>query len=190
MTNCSNNYGPYQFPEKLIPLMILNALEHRPLPIYGQGDNVRDWLYVEDHAKALRLVLEQGSPGRTYNIGGRCERTNLEVVQAICRILDDLQPMTKDDDKKKFPSPVSGHHLQARSHSSLITFVPDRPGHDRRYAIDDSRIQAELGWEPDESFDSGLEKTVRWYVDNPEWVSRVRSGEYREWIKINYARRE
>ncbi len=190
ITNCSNNYGPYQFPEKLIPLMILNAIEGKPLPIYGRGDNVRDWLFVEDHARALRLVLSQGSPGRTYNIGGRCERTNLEVVQAMCRILDDLHPMTKNDDKKNVLSPVSGHHSQARNYSSLITFVPDRPGHDRRYAIDDSRIQAELGWEPHESFDSGLEKTIRWYVDNPEWVRRVRSGEYREWIKIHYDRRE
>ena len=160
ITNCSNNYGPYQFPEKLIPLMILNALEGKSLPVYGQGDNVRDWLYVEDHARALRLVLKQGQPGRTYNIGGRCEKTNLEVVRAICRIVDELSPRTVN---RQIPAP----------RSSLIQFVPDRPGHDRRYAIDDTRIQTELGWKPRESFVSGLEKTVRWYVDNPQWVDRV-----------------
>ena len=176
LTNCSNNYGPYQFPEKLIPLMILNALEGRALPVYGQGDNVRDWLYVEDHARALRLVLEQGQPGRTYNIGGRCEKTNLEVVRAICRIVDQLSPST-------------AHRQLSVPRSSLIQFVPDRPGHDRRYAIDDTRIQTELGWKPEESFASGLEKTVRWYMDNPHWVQRVQTGEYREWMRVNYSLR-
>lgn len=171
ITNCSNNYGPYQFPEKLIPLMILNALDGKPLPIYGRGDNVRDWLYVEDHAHALRHVLLHGQPGRTYNIGGRSERTNLEVVQALCAVLDRLAPDTNGP------------------YEWLIEFVTDRPGHDRRYAIDDSRISSELGWHPLETFDSGLEKTVRWYLNNPTWVDRVRSGAYREWIEVNYSRR-
>jgi len=168
-TNCSNNYGPYHFPEKLIPLIILNALNGRPLPVYGKGENVRDWLYVEDHARALRLVLEKGKPGETYNIGGRCERTNLEVVEAICAIFDEIFPA-------KAP------------HASLISFVADRPGHDYRYAIDASKIERELGWVPRESFDSGIRKTVRWYLDNPEWVSHVTSGAYRIWIAEHYER--
>ncbi|MDY6868693.1 MAG: dTDP-glucose 4,6-dehydratase [Chloroflexota bacterium] len=171
ITNCSNNYGPYQFPEKLIPLMILNALEGKPLPIYGQGDNVRDWLYVEDHARALRHVLEHGQNGRTYNIGGRCERTNLEVVRTVCAILDELVPGSDGP------------------YERLITFVSDRPGHDRRYAIDNTRIATELGWEPQETFESGMRKTVQWYLDNPEWIERVRSGAYRDWIKTNYDQR-
>ena len=171
ITNCSNNYGPYQFPEKLIPLMILNALEGKPLPVYGKGENIRDWLFVEDHARALRLVLERGEIGRTYNIGGRCERTNLEVVQSICAILDELKPDPKG------------------SYERLISFVADRPGHDRRYAIDDTRIATELGWQPRESFETGLRKTVQWYLDNTEWVERVRSGAYREWINTNYSQR-
>lgn len=171
ITNCSNNYGPYQFPEKLIPLMILNAIEGKPLPVYGNGENVRDWLFVEDHARALRLVLELGEIGRTYNIGGRCERTNLEVVQSICAILDELKPDPKG------------------SYARLISFVADRPGHDRRYAIDDTRISRELGWKPQESFETGLRKTVQWYLDKPEWVERVRSGAYREWINTNYYQR-
>lgn len=176
VTNCSNNYGPYQFPEKLIPVMILNALEGKPLPIYGKGDNVRDWLYVEDHARALRTVLEKGKVGRTYNIGGRSEKTNIEVVRAICSILDDLVPLDSDS--------------ADTTYSSLITFVTDRPGHDRRYAIDDTRITGELGWEPQESFESGLRRTVHWYLENTEWIERVRSGEYRDWIDANYANRE
>lgn len=171
LTNCSNNYGPYQFPEKLIPLMILNAMQGQPLPVYGKGENIRDWLYVEDHARALRLVLERGQPGRTYNIGGRCERTNLEVVQALCAVLDELAPDP------------------AGTHERLITFVADRPGHDHRYAIDDSRIARELGWHPDESFETGLRKTVKWYIDNPGWLERVRTGAYRQWIETNYAGR-
>lgn len=170
ITNCSNNYGPYQFPEKLIPLVILNALEGKPLPVYGRGENVRDWLYVEDHARALETVLTKGRPGRTYNIGGSCEKQNIEVVRAVCNILDELAPSSS------LPSRFS----------SLITFVTDRPGHDLRYAIDDSRIRRELGWYPQESFASGLKKTVQWYLDNPRWVERVRTGEYREWIRTNY----
>lgn len=171
ITNCSNNYGPYQFPEKLIPLMILNALEGKSLPVYGKGDNVRDWLYVEDHARALREVLAAGEPGRTYNIGGRSEKTNLEVVKALCATLDEI-----------VPDP-------AGPYERLIEYVADRPGHDRRYAIDDTRLASELGWEPRESFASGLAKTVKWYLENPEWVARVRSGAYREWIETNYANR-
>lgn len=171
ITNCSNNYGPYQFPEKLIPLMILNALVGKPLPVYGRGQNIRDWLYVEDHARALRHVLAHGASGRTYNIGGRCERTNLEVVKAVCAILDELVP--------------DEHGAYER----LIQFVSDRPGHDHRYAIDDRRIAQELGWQPAESFESGLRKTVRWYLDNPGWVERVRTGAYREWIDTNYGQR-
>lgn len=162
VTNCSNNYGPYQFPEKLVPLTILNALEGRPLPIYGKGDNVRDWLYVEDHARALRLVLDRGRVGEMYNIGGHNEKTNLEVVNAICDILDGLRP---DD----LPTP----------RRALIRFVEDRPGHDRRYAIDAGKIERELGWRPLETFDSGLRKTVEWYLCNQDWCRRVEDGTYR-----------
>ncbi len=161
-TNCSNNYGPYQFPEKLIPLMILNALEGKPLPIYGRGLNVRDWLYVEDHCRAIERVLESGRPGEVYNVGGNNEKTNLEVVNTICHILDQLLP-------------DSPH----RPHQQLITFVKDRPGHDLRYAIDAGKIQQELGWAPEETFDSGIEKTVRWYLDNLAWCRRVTDGSYR-----------
>jgi dTDP-glucose 4,6-dehydratase len=161
-TNCSNNYGPCQFPEKLIPLMILNALEGKPLPIYGDGRNVRDWLYVEDHCRAIRTVLEGGRPGEVYNIGGNCERTNLEIVDAICSTVDALCP-----DRLHGPC------------ANLITFVPDRPGHDRRYAIDASKIRGELGWRPQEDFESGLDKTVRWYLSSKRWVERVKSGGYR-----------
>ncbi len=171
ITNCSNNYGPYQFPEKLIPLVILNAIEGKPLPIYGKGDNIRDWLHVEDHARALRTVLAHGEPGRTYNIGGRAEKTNVDVVRAICTHLDELKPRKEG------------------AHEELIEFVEDRPGHDRRYAIDDTRISRELRWQPEESFDSGLRKTVKWYLDNPGWVNRVRSGAYRDWIESNYGDR-
>jgi dTDP-glucose 4,6-dehydratase len=162
VTNCSNNYGPYQFPEKLIPLMILNALEGKPLPVYGDGQNVRDWLFVEDHCRALLRVLDAGSPGEVYNIGGNCERTNLEVVETLCRTVDALRPGLA--------------HAPCRS---LVTFVADRPGHDRRYAIDTSKIERELGWAPREDFASGLERTVRWYLDHPDWVGRVTSGTYR-----------
>ena len=160
-SNCSNNYGPFQFPEKLIPLVTLNALEGRPLPVYGKGDNVRDWLYVGDHARALRSVLTAGTPGETYNVGGNNERTNLEVVRTICAVLDQLLP-------------DSPH----RPHERLVTFVTDRPGHDRRYAIDASKIARDLGWTPAESFASGLRKTVQWYLDNPRWWRRVQDGSY------------
>src|SRR5690554_1059616 len=159
VTNCSNNYGPYQFPEKLIPLMILNALEGRPLPIYGRGDQVRDWLYVEDHARALYLVVTEGRVGETYNIGGHNEKQNLDVVNTICDILQDLRP-------------------QRNSYRSLITYVQDRPGHDRRYAIDASKIEKELGWIPEETFETGIRKTVQWYLDNLEWCQRVQDGSY------------
>jgi dTDP-glucose 4,6-dehydratase len=169
-TNCSNNYGPYQFPEKLIPLTIANALERKPLPVYGDGRQVRDWLYVGDHCEAIRVALVRGRPGEVYNIGGNSEKRNIEVVHAICDALDALRPVE------------GGHHR-------LITFVTDRPGHDRRYAIDASKIRAELGWKPRETFESGLARTVRWYLDNAQWVAQVRSGEYRKWIETNYAQR-
>jgi len=160
LTNCSNNYGPYHFPEKLIPLMILKGLAGEPLPVYGKGDNVRDWLYVEDHARALRLVLERGRIGESYNIGGRCERTNLEVVRALCALLDEMAPA-------------------GRPHDRLISFVADRPGHDRRYAIDCSKIECELGWRPLETFETGLAKTVAWYLENRGWWQAVLDGSYR-----------
>jgi len=169
-TNCSNNYGPYQFPEKLIPLMVLNALAGKPLPVYGDGANVRDWLYVDDHADALRLVLRRGVPGETYNIGGRAERRNIDVVKLICSILDELHPT-------------------AASYERLISYVTDRPGHDRRYAIDCTKIERELGWKPRETFESGLRKTVQWYLNNPDWVHGVTSGEYRQWLSLNYTER-
>ena len=171
-TNCSNNYGPHQFPEKLIPLMIVNALGRKGLPVYGDGGNVRDWLYVADHCEAVRLALARGRPGETYNIGGNAERTNLEVVHSICSILDELRP-----------NPLIDHH------SSRITHVPDRPGHDRRYAIDSAKIRGELGWRPREDFGTGLRKTVQWYLDNAEWVKGVMSGEYRSWVDLNYRNR-
>ena len=162
VTNCSNNYGPYQFPEKLIPVLILKALEGEKLPIYGKGENVRDWLYVEDHAAALRLVLDKGRVGETYNIGGSAERRNIDVARAVCTILDELLP-------------DSPH----RPHEDLITFVADRPGHDLRYAIDSSKIEGELGWAPRESFESGLKRTVAWYLENRDWWQRILSGAYR-----------
>ena len=160
-TNCSNNYGPYQFPEKLIPLMMLNALEGKSLPIYGKGDNIRDWLYVEDHARALRLVLDKGELGEVYNIGGHNEKTNLEVVDSLCQLLDELVP-----DSSYCP------------HEQLKTFIEDRPGHDKRYAIDASKIERELGWRPEESFETGLRKTVKWYLDNSRWCLHVQDGSY------------
>lgn len=170
ITNCSNNYGPYQFPEKLIPLMILNALEARPLPVYGDGLNVRDWLYVGDHCSAIRAVLAKGRPGEVYNIGGRAEMTNLAVVKTLCALLDTLHP----------GSPVTPHE-------KLITYVKDRPGHDRRYAMNADKLERELGWRPAESFESGIEKTVRWYLDNTAWTSRVASGAYRDWVAQHYS---
>jgi dTDP-glucose 4,6-dehydratase len=171
-TNCSNNYGPYQFPEKLIPLMILNALEGKPLPVYGDGKNVRDWLFVEDHCAAIRAVLQDGKIGETYNIGGNSERANIDVVTAICDLVDEMRP-----------------EAGAAPRRRLITFVEDRPGHDRRYAIDASKISSELGWKPAEQFESGLRKTVRWYLENAAWVDSVRTGAYREWIAQNYSER-
>lgn len=165
ITNCSNNYGPYQFPEKLIPLMILNAVEARPLPIYGRGENIRDWLYVDDHACALRLVLERGEPGQTYNIGGNNEKTNLEIVHTLCDILEELHP------------PFTANDIPFTDYRSLITHVIDRPGHDKRYAIDASKITRHLGWRPQETFETGLRKTVMWYLENGEWLHCVwRSG--------------
>ncbi|MEZ5316485.1 MAG: dTDP-glucose 4,6-dehydratase [Vicinamibacterales bacterium] len=169
-TNCSNNYGPLQFPEKLIPLMLLRGLAGEPLPVYGDGGNVRDWLYVEDHCAAIRLVLARGRVGETYNIGGDCERTNLEVVHAICAILDEVRP-------------------EAAPHVSLLTFVPDRPGHDRRYAMDVTKIRTELGWTPDETFASGLRRTVDWYLAHEAWVRSVQTREYQSWIDTNYRAR-
>lgn len=167
VTNCSNNYGPYHFPEKLIPLVILNALEGKPLPIYGKGDQIRDWLYVEDHARALYKVVTEGVIGETYNIGGHNEKKNLEVVETICTLLDELVP-------------------KATPYRDQITYVTDRPGHDRRYAIDPRKIDRELGWKPQETFESGIRKTVQWYLDNTQWVENVRSGAYQSWIDQNY----
>lgn len=169
VSNCSNNYGPYHFPEKLIPHMILSALSGRPLPVYGDGSQIRDWLYVEDHARALVTVVKHGKVGETYNIGGRSERRNLEVVETICALLDELHPV---DEVRRNPGP-------RRSYRELITFVSDRPGHDRRYAIDASKVQRELGWTPQETFESGIRKTVQWYLDNRAWWQRVLTGEYR-----------
>jgi len=170
-TNCSNNYGPHHFPEKLIPLCILNALNGKPLPIYGDGQQVRDWLYVKDHCSAIQIVLEKGTLGETYNIGGWNEKANIEVVKQICAILDELRP--RNDGK---------------SYAEQITFVKDRPGHDRRYAIDASKIERELGWKPAETFETGIKKTVQWYLDNPKWIEGVVSGSYRQWIDQQYAK--
>ena len=170
-TNCSNNYGPYHFPEKLIPLMIVNALAGKPLPVYGDGQQVRDWLYVKDHCAAIREVLARGTVGQTYNVGGWNEKTNLDIVHTICALLDDMRPDA------------------VGSHSRLITHVADRPGHDRRYAVDARKLQLELGWKPAETFDTGIRKTVRWYLDNADWVARVQSGAYRSWVATNYSQR-
>jgi dTDP-glucose 4,6-dehydratase len=169
-TNCSNNYGPYQFPEKLIPLMIFNAVSGKPLPVYGDGKNVRDWLYVSDHCEAVRVALERGRPGSTYNVGGNAEKTNVDVVQALCAILDELHP-------------------GGAPHGKLVTFVTDRPGHDRRYAIDAAKIRSELGWAPREYFETGLRKTVQWYLDHMKWADNITSGEYRNWMDLNYGTR-
>jgi len=171
-TNCSNNYGPFQFPEKLIPLMIQNALDGKPLPVYGDGLQIRDWLYVEDHCAAIRAVLRAGKPGSTYNIGGESEKTNIEVIHAICDILEEECP-----------------RAGKQSYRDQIAFVKDRPGHDRRYAIDASKIRRELGWRPSQSFESGLRNTVKWYVANPAWTARILSGSYRDWIQTNYSAR-
>lgn len=169
VTNCSNNYGPYHFPEKLIPLVILNALDAKPLPVYGNGRQIRDWLFVEDHARALYKVVTEGVVGETYNIGGHNEKQNIEVVKMICKILDELRPQAN-----------------AEPYESLITFVKDRPGHDLRYAIDATKIQNELGWTPAETFETGIRKTVEWYLNNQEWVAHIQSGEYQSWLEKQY----
>ena len=169
ISNCSNNYGPYQFPEKLIPLVILNALENRPLPVYGEGRNVRDWLYVKDHCVAIWTIMKHGERGETYNIGGAHEMENIKVVEMICDILDEIQNKGRN-----------------RSRRKLISFVKDRPGHDLRYAIDFTKLKQDLGWAPKESFESGIRKTIQWYLDNQEWVNRVKNGEYESWIKEHY----
>ena len=168
-TNCSNNYGPLHFPEKLIPLMIVNALAAKPLPVYGDGQQIRDWLYVKDHCAAIRVVLDRGRVGETYNVGGWNEKANLDIVHAVCALLDEMQPRG-----------------DAKPYASQISFVTDRPGHDRRYAIDAQKISQELGWKPAETFASGLRKTVRWYLDNPQWVKEVQSGAYRDWVAQQY----
>lgn len=168
-TNCSNNYGPFHFPEKLIPLMIVNALAGKNLPVYGDGMQIRDWLYVKDHCSAIRRVLEAGKPGETYNIGGWNEKPNIEIVNTICQLLDELRP-----------------RADGKSYTTQITYVQDRPGHDRRYAIDASKIHQELGWKPAETFDSGIRKTVQWYLDNADWVANVQNGSYKEWVQKQY----
>ena len=172
-TNCSNNYGPYQFPEKLIPLMIVNALAGKPLPVYGDGQQIRDWIYVKDHCSAIRRILEEGQTGCTYNVGGWNEKPNIEIVYTICQLLDQLHPMA-----------------DGTSYIHHIVHVADRPGHDRRYAIDASKIDHELGWKPTETFETGIRKTVQWYLDNPKWLENVQSGAYRKWVTKNYMERQ
>ena len=169
-TNCSNNYGPYHFPEKLIPLMIVNALAGKPLPVYGDGMQIRDWLYVKDHCSAIRRVLEAGQLGETYNVGGWNEKPNIEIVNTVCQLLDELRPKA-----------------DGTSYATQITYVTDRPGHDRRYAIDARKLEAELGWKPAETFETGIRKTVQWYLEHPQWVANVQSGAYREWVSQQYA---
>ncbi len=171
-TNCSNNYGPYHFPEKLIPLMIVNALAGKPLPVYGDGMQIRDWLYVSDHCSAIRSVLQAGRPGETYNIGGWNEKPNIEIVHTICALLDEMRPKAG-----------------GKSYRDQISYVTDRPGHDRRYAIDATKIHRELGWKPKDTFDSGIRKTVQWYLDHADWVAQVQSGSYRDWVQTNYTQR-
>ena len=171
ISNCSNNYGPYQFPEKLIPLMILNALDDKSLPVYGDGRNIRDWLYVNDHCRAVWEIMQNGTRGQTYNIGGRCELANIDTVNMVCDLIDDIQPGKNQTSRRE-----------------LISFVKDRPGHDLRYAIDCSKLEKELGWQPLESFESGLSKTIQWYLDNPGWVERVKSGDYLKWVEQHYSK--
>ncbi len=172
-TNCSNNYGPYHFPEKLIPLIIVNALAGKPLPVYGDGMQVRDWLYVKDHCSAIRRVLEAGRLGEVYNVGGWNEKPNIEIVKTVCALLDELRP-----------------RIDGKPYAEQISYVTDRPGHDRRYAIDARKLEAELGWKPAETFETGIRKTVQWYLANPDWVSHVQSGAYRDWVNQNYAERQ
>ncbi len=169
-TNCSNNYGPYHFPEKLIPLMIVNALAGKNLPVYGDGQQIRDWLYVKDHCSAIRRVLQAGKLGETYNVGGWNEKANIDIVHTVCSLLDELRP-----------------RADGKPYKDQITYVTDRPGHDRRYAIDARKLEAELGWKPAETFETGIRKTVQWYLDNPEWVAHVQSGAYRDWVQKQYA---
>jgi len=198
-TNCSNNYGPYHFPEKLIPLMIVNALAGKPLPVYGDGQQIRDWLYVKDHCAAIRCVLAKGRLGEVYNIGGWNEKANLDIVHTVCDLLDELRPLKPVSGKwevesGKTPllthdSPLTTPHSPLPTYRSLITFVADRPGHDRRYAIDARKIERELGWKPAETFETGIRKTVQWYLDHQKWVSNVQSGIYRQWVEKNYAGR-
>jgi dTDP-glucose 4,6-dehydratase len=171
-SNCSNNYGPFQFPEKLIPLAILNALQGKAIPVYGDGGNVRDWLYVEDHCEAISVILERGKPGETYNVGGSSEKQNVDVVNVICDVLDDLLP---------------GSNF--RPHRSLIKFVSDRPGHDRRYAINANKLRGELGWYPRETFETGIRKTVKWYLEHRDWLNSVLTGAYKDWVMMQYAAR-
>jgi dTDP-glucose 4,6-dehydratase len=168
-TNCSNNYGPYHFPEKLIPLMIVNALAGKALPVYGDGQQIRDWLFVKDHCSAIRRVLEVGRLGETYNVGGWNEKANIDIVHTVCALLDELRP-----------------RADGKPYREQITYVTDRPGHDRRYAIDARKLERELGWKPAETFESGIRKTVQWYLDNPDWVAHVQSGAYREWVQKQY----
>ena len=172
-TTCSNNYGPYHFPEKLIPLIIVNALAGKPLPIYGDGQQIRDWLYVKDHCSAIRRVLDAGRPGETYNIGGWNEKTNLDIVHTVCALLDEISP-----------------RADGKPYHEQIRYVTDRPGHDRRYAIDARKIERELGWKPAETFDTGIRKTVQWYLENQDWVRHVQSGAYRDWVEKNYGERQ
>lgn len=172
ISNCSNNYGPYQFPEKLIPVIVLNAIAGKPLPIYGDGLNVRDWLHVEDHCAAIKAILDKGAPGETYNIGGDCEKTNIELVKTICAILDRLKPRS-----------------DGAPYAKQITFVQDRPGHDRRYAIDCEKIKRELGWKQSFEFERGVESTVRWYLDHADWIADIQSGDYQNWMETNYSNR-
>jgi len=169
ITNCSNNYGPYQFPEKLIPLSIINALIGKSIPIYGDGKNIRDWLYVKDHCSAIRNILNNGSVGEVYNIGGSNEKTNLEVVRMLCDILDEIKPLEN-----------------GLSYSNLITFVKDRPGHDRRYALNATKLEKNLKWKPSETFETGIKKTVEWYLENPEWIKKVLNGDYKKWVQKHY----
>lgn len=181
ITNCSNNYGPYQFPEKMIPLMIMNAVSGKQLPVYGDGSNIRDWLYVEDHCRAVKLAFEKGTPGEVYVVGGNNEQKNINLVNTICDILDDIAPSVEVPQLRD---------QGLKSYKELIRFVTDRPGHDRRYAIDAAKIKRELGWQPEVGFEAGLRSTVEWYLQNPDWVDQVSSGSYGEWIKKNYAWRE
>ena len=178
ISNCSNNYGPYQFPEKLIPLIILNAIEGKELPVYGDGKNVRDWLYVEDHASAIWNILKKGVLGHTYNIGGECEKENIEVVRKICEVLEEIYPSGKNI------------KLNGKKYKELIKFVKDRPGHDRRYSINCDKIKKDLGWRREYSFDDGIKKTIKWYIDNRKWVESIKTGEYKKWIDKNYKMRK